>query len=204
MTIAFVPKDENRIVADYQAGKTAAQIARDLGVSFSPIERILRARGVYDPRRSRAGHDYTSKQRQRMVDLYREGASIYTIGRKTKCPPQTVWKILRAAGVEFRDNAWKGGRVKAGAEGAYVAVAVRRGEPFADMANVTGYVLEHRLVMARSLGRSLTRSETVHHINGDKTDNRLENLQLRQGRHGKGARFTCLDCGSHNVEAVRL
>ena len=46
------------------------------------------------------------------------------------------------------------------------------------MARKDGYVMEHRLIVAQALGRVLTRAETVHHMNHNPTDNRLENLAL--------------------------
>lgn len=47
-------------------------------------------------------------------------------------------------------------------------------------------IADHRLVMERHLCRPLRDDESVHHLNGVRDDNRVENLELRVKHHGPG------------------
>ena len=60
----------------------------------------------------------------------------------------------------------------------YIRILLDPGDFFYSMADRSGHIYEHRLVMAKYLGRCLLPWEVVHHKNSIRVDNRLENLKL--------------------------
>lgn len=81
---------------------------------------------------------------------------------------------------------WKGGKTRSST--GYTLVQM----PSHPAASKSGYVPEHRLVMEGIIGRFLRSEETVHHINGLRTDNRPKNLELWTSRQPKGQRVADL------------
>jgi hypothetical protein len=198
----FTPEQEQEIIARYVAGETQKAIASDHGCDRVTIRNVLVRNGVQPRRRGPGLREWPDDVVREIQDRYAAGERQADLAVEYKTHTSTIARLTE--GIRHRD--WylrNGGRTKVGR---YTALLVRDDDPMASMrmAGSSGYVLEHRLVMARHLGRPLTSDETVHHINGDPLDNRIENLQLRQGKHGKGVAHRCLDCGSTNVEPITL
>jgi hypothetical protein len=78
-----------------------------------------------------------------------------------------------------RNPAWKGGVTFKRNKGNYIGPKyVRCPYKWLPMARKDGYVMEHRLVMAQWIGRCLSRTEVVHHIDHSTRNNGRDNLEL--------------------------
>lgn len=123
---------------------------------------------------------WTDERNRRACDIYATGVSMHVVAARLGTSVRHVHRVLNEEGVVRQKKhmykgdgnpAWTGGRRVVGG---YVYIH----QPEHPNATKQGYVLEHRLVMERKLGRLLTRLEVVHHRNGDTQDNREENLEV--------------------------
>ena len=197
----------------FSAGCSALHIATELQVDPAAVRAALRRRGIHRGFRG-SPSKVTPELLALMIERYAAGATISEVAALAGIGHTAATKHLVRAGTTIRSVGarigsahpnWKGGR---GKSRGYIVARVYPEDPLYCMgvtqADGARYAFEHRLVVARHLGRPLTEHETVHHIDGNKENNDISNLQLRLGKHGKGDRFRCRSCGSNDIEAVEL
>lgn len=201
MRRAIQGDDEAKVVAQFKAGDTYVALAAKFGVTANAVRECIERNGARVRRRG-PFLKATAAQKAAIFDAFRLGKTLPELSAGFELSIGTVRKALRDRGVEHIPRRAKVAKYinRLG----YVELLVPEADPLYKFAKAGGYMLEHRYVVGKFMGRPLEDHESVHHINGDKADNRLTNLQLRHGKHGTGTRLVCAQCGSHNIKATAL
>lgn len=167
-----------RLIQLSQMGFGLKRIGMELGRGPEVVRQRLVRLGI--DRQPRNHFHMSEVEVEQVRNLYRWGHSVRAIAQEMGYGKETVRQALLRLGVTLRPRErpgalnpfWKGGSW-VDRQG-YVLVHVPK-HPFATS---TGYVRAHRLVMEQHLGRYLTPTEVVHHLDGNRQNNGLSNLRL--------------------------
>lgn len=148
-------------------GKTIREVANILGISTGSVYNYLHKFGIKtrEPNKGFLGHTHSKTAREKISKAHKGKA----VSDKTKKKISEAHKI---SGI---------GHKKKRSDG-YIAVYY----PDHPKSNKAGYIMEHDLIMERMIGRHLKDDEVVHHVNGIKDDNRMENLILMKFKEHSG------------------
>ena len=178
-------KDE--VIARYNNGESIRSMYAQYDVSYKTMRDTLMKWGTHSSRNAPQYPMLADKVLLRSSYLDRK-LSVQQIADESGASRGAVYSALVWANIPLRSieegldlkfngprtgergTNWRGGRAKAGK--GYVML-VAEGHPYATK---DGYVMEHRLVMEKELGRYLMPNEIVHHKNGDRQLNTPENL----------------------------
>lgn len=127
--------------------------------------------------------------KKKIIKDYLKGLSSLKISKKYNCSPSSVILILKQQNIPRRtySEALHKGKKYVDPAG-YIFVTPKQEDKW--LFKDTRVVLEHRLIMSKHLNRSLSKDEVIHHINGNRQDNRIENLELWSKSQPSGQRVS--------------
>lgn len=138
--------------------KTIKTVAEEMSVSVGTVFNYLHKYGIETRKQS----DYPATERQREAGRRAaEARKGMVMSEETR---RKISESHKKGGI---------GHKKTRSDG-YVSVYF----PDHPRSTSDGYIMEHILVMEALIGRHLQEDECVHHINGERADNRKENLKL--------------------------
>lgn len=201
----FTPEQDIEISKIYTGEGVSLQgLAKIYSCCAGAIRNALKREHIKLHPKGNRYREFAQEEIENIKTRWNSGESQTAIARVYSSSQGVICGILRRESVRVEERrprgakhgSWKGGVAICNG---YRYLRIPREHKFYSMAQRQGYVAEHRLVMADNLARPLRLTETVHHKNGNKSDNRIENLELRSGPHGTGVRCYCADCGSENM-----
>jgi DNA-binding CsgD family transcriptional regulator len=97
------PDHIGELIVAYQAGMTVLELAERFQIHRHTVSLILKRQAV--PRRNQP---LTAEQRKMASTLYSSGMSLADVGAMLGCDPSTIWRALRADGIQLRPRTgWK-------------------------------------------------------------------------------------------------
>lgn len=155
-------------------GYSLRMISSEIGVDHSTLSKRLKEQGVKIPTREESARRTWKNHTHPMKG--KKGVECPHYGK----PMSEEWRKHMAA--VWKSNGDKKRIYRKKHSQGYILVYI----PDHPCADKCGYVLEHRIVIENYIGRTLCDAEIVHHRNGKKDDNRLENLELvSRAEHAK-------------------
>lgn len=183
------------VVELYKSGKIIVDIAKMFKCDPSAVKYHLNKAGVKTINRF---EKFSNEKIETICSLYNKGLSYTEIKKITGYCSMSIWKALKKNGIDRRNAGFyakgkprikriKGVKIYKAGNNSYRFIY----KPNDKERDRTGYVREHRFVMAKILGRDLHSNEVVHHINGNGLDNRPENLALLSRREHASEHAEC-------------